>query len=60
MSIPALHDRLLPCRTPSARRRHIAKTEQCAACGIDGAIPEHMWRRQPAAVAVRAPQGVAT
>lgn len=60
MSILALHDRLMPCGTVSARRRHLTLTQQCAACKVDGAIPEHMWRRQPAVAAVRAPRAVAS
>ncbi len=60
MSILAVHDRLMPCGTTSALRRHIAKTEQCGVCKVAGAVPEHMWRGKPAVQTVRAPRAVAT
>jgi hypothetical protein len=60
MSILAIHDRLMPCGTTSALRRHLARTEQCGTCRVVGAVPEHVWRRQPAAVAVRAPRVAAS
>jgi hypothetical protein len=56
MSLLALHDRLMPCRTDSARRRHTTLTQQCAACGVDGAVSEYVWRGQPTTPALRAPQ----
>ncbi len=60
MSILAIHDRLMPCGTSSARRRHQALTQQCRTCNIDGAIPEGVWRRKAATPSVRVPQVVAS
>ncbi len=60
MSILAVHDRLVPCPSVSSRRRHLALTQQCAACKVDGAIPEYAWRGKPAVQTVRAPRAVAS
>jgi hypothetical protein len=34
---PAVYDRLEPCPSQSARLRHLAKTETCKTCGVEGA-----------------------
>lgn len=33
---PAIYDRLEPCPSRSARLRHLAKTETCPTCGVEG------------------------
>lgn len=30
---------LLPCKTPSSVRRHLAKAEECPTCGTEGRQP---------------------
>ncbi|MGI5245072.1 hypothetical protein [Dactylosporangium sp. CA-139066] len=35
---------LMPC--PDARLRHLARMEACATCGVEGSVPENVWRQR--------------